>query len=241
MAPRPEDFVFAVTDYLRDHPESISRAVFGGLGLRFGLPLAAVRWLLSNLIDDAKGLDPTVEERHNGLFVGASLEKMETKMRVSAIMHFTKISMDAEQVLLELRVDDLKIDILSTKRTMVSALIRSGALDVSQIGELVNELPDIPPFVVEAVGNRLVFDLMRAPSLAHNPLLRHAVGLVSSFITVRSVQTNEDHLDVALRAFPRGRRSALRAVRHHFVRPAIGGAFGALDRWQRRRLAESVS
>ena len=226
--------------YIRAHPEEVSRVVRGGLGLRFGMPLAALRWLMTHLVDDARGIDPVVEARPPGLFIAATTEKMETRMRVSAVVYVTRIRVDDLRARMELRVDDLHIDILSERKTVISALIRSGALDVSQVGNVVRELPKIPDFVVEAEGQRLVIDLMRAPSLAGNPVVRHAVGLTSALVTVQGVETEDDHVDMQLRAFPRGTRSAVRAFRSHLVRPAVNGAFDILERWQLRRLSDGI-
>lgn len=226
----------AATQFLRTHPDEITRFLRGGFGLRFGLPLAAFRWLITHVLGAANGMDPVVEAAPPGLKVAATLEKMETKMRAHATIYITRIDISAHEMRMELRLEGVRIDVLSERRTIVSALINSGALDVSRPGDLVNELPGIPPFVVEAEGHRLVLDLMRAPQLANNPLVRHALGLASSVITLHGVQTDEDHLDVVFRALPRGGSAAFNAVQDHLLVPAVQGAVFLVDRWQRRRL-----
>lgn len=236
----PQNVVEAAATYIRAHPQEVTRAIRGSMGLRFGMPLAALRWLMANLIDDARGLDPRIEARPPGLFVAATTERMETRMRISGVVHVTRIRVDDVRARMDLRVDDLHIDVLSERKTMVAALIKSGALNVSQIGDLVRELPRMPDFIIEAEGQRLVVDLMRAPSLANNLLLRHAIGLASALVTVHGVETEDDHVDMQLRPLPRGARSALRAIRSHFVRPAVYGAFDLMERWQRRRLSDGI-
>lgn len=230
----------AATAYVRAHPEELTRAVRGGIGLRFGMPLAAFRWLLAHLVGDAQGIDPVLEARPPGLFVAATTERMETRMRISAVVYVTKIRVDAMGARMELRVEDLRIDILSERRTVLSALIKSGALDLSQLGDLVRELPRTPEFLVEAEGQRMVIDLMRAPSLSKTVLLRHAIGLVTSLVTVQGVETEDDHVDMQLRPLPRGTRNVLRAVRSHVVRPVVYGAFDLVERWQQRRLTDGI-
>ena len=231
----------AATQYLRTHPDEISRFIRGGFGLRFGVPLAAFRWLISHVVGDANGMDPVVEAAPPGLRVAATLEKMNTKMRASAKIFITRISVSARELRMELRLDDVKIDVLSEERTIGSALRNSGAWDVSKPGDLVNELPGIPDFVVEANGHKLVLDLMKAPSLAGNPLVRHILGLTSSIITLHGVQTDDDHLDVVFRALPRGGSAAVDAMQDHLLVPAVQGAVFLVDRWQRRRLTGGSS
>ena len=53
-----------------------------------------------------------------------------------------------------------------------------------------------------------------------NPVVRRALGLVSAFVTLRGVETDPDHVDLAFRAFPRGLRGAASAVRRHVLAPA---------------------
>ena len=236
----PQNIVEAAATYIRAHPEEVTRAIRGGIGLRFGMPLAAFRWLVARLVDDAQGLDPVLEARPPGLFVAATTERMQTRMRISAVVYVTKIRVDAMGVRMDLRVDELRIDILSDERTVLAALIKSGALDVSQLGDLMRELPETPEFLVEADGQRMVIDLMRAPSLSKNALLRHAIGLVSALVTVQGLETEDDHVDVQLRPLPRGTRNVFRAFRSHVVRPAVYGAFDLVERWQHRRLTDGV-
>lgn len=230
----------AASGFIKSHPEEVGRFVRGSLGLRFGVPLAAFRYLIKEVLGAANGMDPIVEAAPPGLRVAATLEKMDTKMRANAIIQFTRISISAHELRVELRLDDVHIDVLSEQRTIVSALINSGALDVSRPGDLVNELPGIPPFIVEAEGHRLVLDLMRAPQLANNPMVRHVLGLISSVITLHGIQTDDDHLDVVFRALPRGGSAAVDAVQDHLLVPAVQGAVFLVDRWQRRRLASGA-
>ncbi|MCA9550359.1 MAG: hypothetical protein KC933_10005 [Myxococcales bacterium] len=232
--------VQAATQYLRSHPDELTRFIRGGFGLRFGVPLAAFRWLITHVLGDANGMDPVVEAAPPGLRVAATLEKMDTKIRANATLYITRIAVSAHELRMELRLEDVSLKVLSERRTIVSALINSGALDVSRPGDLVNELPGIPPMVVEAEGHRLVLDLMKAPSLAKNPLVRHILGLTSSIITLHGVQTDEDHLDVVFRALPKGSAAAFNAVQDHLLVPAVQGAVFLVDRWQRRRLTDGI-
>jgi hypothetical protein len=56
---------------------------------------------------------------------------------------------------------------------------------------------------------------MKHPKIGRNRAIRKALGLVSSIVTVHGVESDEGHLDVLLRAFPRGVGGAVRAVRDH--------------------------
>ena len=89
-------------------------------------------------------------------------------------------------------------------------------------GTLAAYMPGRSPVLAEAKGNRIVLDFMRDPKLANNPLIRHAVGVLTSFVTLHGVETDPAHIDVAFRAIPNGIGGAARAVRKHLVLPSMG-------------------
>lgn len=214
------DFLESAGRYLRGHPEEIARIMRSSFGLRFGVPLAAFRWLAEKLVDDVQGLDPEITARPPGLQIGMTFEKMESKIRFSAVIYVARIDVSSTQIRVEVRFEDVKLKVLNDKRTVISALINSGALNISQLGSLIAELPRIPPVIVEAANNRIVFDLLKSKQL-DNRVVRHLVGLWSSLITIDGVETESDHLDVVFRALPRGRAAAMDSVRQHLFAPGL--------------------
>ena len=229
----PKRAVESVVRYLTAHPDEIGRFIRNGLGMRLGVPLAAFRWILSELTRDA-GLDAELEVDPPGIRFGATVDRMQTRMRISAALFVHDVEIDDRQIRIDLRIENLKIDVLSAKKTQLSALIKSGALDLSRPGALVDELPNLPPVIVLAKGNRIGLDLMRSERFGE-PRLREIVGLLSSLVTVKEVRTEKsDHVDVGFRALPRGPRSAGRAVRNVVVEPGIRKARKLAGRFLRR-------
>lgn len=235
----PRDMLNTAYKYFRGHPEEVARLVKSSFGLRFGVPLAAFRWIIEQVVNDIDGLDPQIEAVPPGLKLGATLERMETRIRVSMILYVTRVQISSDQARVHLRFEDVSLRVLSEKKTLVSALINSGALDIGQIGNLVRELPQRPPVIVEASNDRIVIDLMQSPRFAGNNIVRHFAGLLSSLITVHGVQTESEHLDVVFRALPRGGGAAVDAIENHFVGPGLRRVRSLLGRDQ-RQLAESI-
>lgn len=226
----------AAAGYLQRNPEEVGRFVRSSLGLRFGVPIAAFRWLIENLVKDVAALDPEITAVPPGLRVGVTFEKMETRIRFTATLFVNRIDVSADQILVELRLEGVHLRVMSEKRTILSALINSGALNISQIGDLVGELPGLPPVIATANGNRMVFDVLRSPRL-DNDVVRSLVAVWSSLITVDGVQTDSDHLDLVFRALPRGVRAPASAVRRHLVRPGLRQVRALLGSGDNRALA----
>lgn len=229
----PRRAVESLVKYLTSHPEEISRFIQSGLGMRIGVPLAAFRWILSELTKDA-GIDALLDVETPGLRFGANVDRMNTKMRITSSLFVQDIEIDDRQIRIDLRIEGLKVDVLSHEKTQISALLKSGALDLSRPGDLVAELPGMPPTVVHAEGNRISVDLMRSDRFG-DPKLREVVGLLSSLVTVKDVRTEKsDHVDVSFRALPRGPRTAGRAVRDVVVEPGLVEARKIAGRLLRR-------
>lgn len=203
----------AAASYLRSHPQEIVRVLRNALGLRFGVPIATLRWLADN--GDSGPQDVEIDPDPPGIRVAATLKLMGTTVRAVTSIFIERIKLSAEELRLEVRLEGTNLRVLDSAETPVAALIRSGALDLTKSGNLAAHLPKLSALLGESKDNRLVIDLMKHPKIGRNRAIRKALGLVSSIVTVHGVESDEGHLDVLLRAFPRGVGGAVRAVRDH--------------------------
>lgn len=219
--PTAQQTVDAVRSYLRTHPEELGRAVRSALGLRVGVPLAALRWLGQQAERSGKVEDFQIDSVPPGLRLAGSLDAMNTPIRASAVIYVERVVFDDEQLLVALRLEDVSLKLNGESESPVAALIKSGALDLSNPGTLVNFMPNRSPVLAEANGNRVVLDFMRDPSIGKNPLVRHAVSLLTSFVTLHGVETDPKHIDIAFRALPAGLGGAVRSVRKNVVLPSM--------------------
>jgi hypothetical protein len=201
----------AATSYLRSHPEELSRVLRNALGLRFGVPIQGLRWLAGR---GGGPRDIEVDPDPPGIRVAATLDLMGTTVRARTSIFIERIRASAEELRVEVRLEGTNLTVLDGD-SPVAALIRSGALDLTKSGNLAAHLPKLGQLLGESTGNRLVIDLMKHPRLGKSKVMRRAIGLVSSFVTVHGVESDDGHLDLLLRAFPRGVGGAARAVRDH--------------------------
>ncbi|KPK16085.1 MAG: hypothetical protein AMJ62_07340 [Myxococcales bacterium SG8_38] len=219
--PTPQETVDAVRTYLRTHPEELGRAVRSALGLRFGVPVAALKWLGQQAERTGKVEDFQIDAVPPGLRLAGNLDLMNTPVRASAIVYVERVVFNDEELTLALRLEEVSLKLNGESDTPVAALIKSGALDLSNPGTLVNFMPRRSPVLASANGNRIVLDLMRDPKIGKNPLVRRGVSLLTSFVTLHGVETDTRHLDIAFRALPVGFGGAVRSVRKNVVLPSM--------------------
>ena len=220
--PTPQETVDAVRSYLRSHPEELGRAVRSALGLRFGVPVAALRWLAQQAERTGKVEDFQIESIPPGLRLAANLDLMNTPIRAGAIMFVERVVFNDEELTVAMRLEEVSLKLNGDSDSPIAALIKSGALDLSNPGTLVNFMPNRSPVLAEANGNRIVLHLMRDPNIGKNPLVRRAVSLLTSFVTLHGVATDKKHVDIAFRALPTGLGGAVRSVRNNLVLPSMG-------------------
>ena len=206
----------AVVDYVRKNPDELVRAAVNAAGLRFGVPIAALRWLSSQAKLPKKApRDIDIGSAPPAIRLSLSLDAMGTPIRATGAVRVDEIDLSPEAMRIGLRLSDLKLALLADSETPIATLIKSGALDLSKPGNLVKFVPKRPPAIVEADGDRIVIDLMKVPAVADNALLRRALAVVTPVVGIRAVETDGDHLYVALRASPRGLPQAIAALRRH--------------------------
>jgi len=219
--PTRQETVDAVRSYLRVHPEELGRAVRSAFGLRFGVPVAALRWLGEQAERTGKVEDFQIDSVPPGLRLSGNLDLMNTPIRAGAIIFVERVVFNDEELTVALRLEDVKLKLNGESDSPIAALIKSGALDLSNPGTLVNFMPGRSPVLAEANGNRIVLDLMRDPKIGKNPLVRRAVSLLTSFVTLHGVETDQKHVDIAFRALPTGFGGAFRSVRQNIVLPSM--------------------
>jgi hypothetical protein len=219
--PTPQETVDAVRSYLRMHPEELGRAVRSALGLRFGVPIAALRWLGQQAERSGKVDDFQIDSVPPGIRLSGNVELMNTPLRAGAIIFVERIVFNDEELTVALRLEEVMLKLNGDSDSPIAALIKSGALDLSNPGTLVNFMPGRSPVLAEANGNRIVLDLMRDPKIGKNPLVRRAVSLLTSFVTLHGVEADTQHLDIAFRALPTGLSGAAQSVRKNLVLPSM--------------------
>ncbi|MBX7193158.1 MAG: hypothetical protein K1X94_13980 [Sandaracinaceae bacterium] len=210
----------AARKYLRKRPQEITRALWDLLGLRVGVPLDAIRWLLSQAEKSGKVKDPVVTEVPPGLRITATVDAMKTPLRASAVVYIDRMHITPEQIRIDIRLEEIWAEVLGDSTGPVAALIKSGALDLSKPGNLAKYLP-LPPTVVETKDNRIVLDLMKDPKIAGNPRVRRILSLITPVLTANGLETDDDHLELTFRPLPEGVRPAASAIRRHLLSPGI--------------------
>ncbi len=121
--------------------------------------------------------------------------------------------MTPDEMCVAIRLSDVSLVPLEDNETPLVALLKSGALDLSKPGNLINYMPGRSPVLLEAKDDRVVIDLMKAPKLAQNLAIRKVLGVVTPVVAIGDFRTERDHIVVAWRTRFGGFPTALAALR----------------------------
>lgn len=210
----PRAMIKAAVGYVRKNPDEVVRAAVNATGLRFGVPLATLRWFAGQLKGSKAPKDVEIGSAPPALRLSAVVDAMGTPVRASAAIKIDEVTISAESVRIGVRLRDVNLALVGDSDSPVATLIKSGALDLSKPGNLVKFVPKKPPAVVEAEGDRIVVDLMKVPKLASDPRVKKLLSVLSPVVGIRAIETDRDHLYVKLRATPAGLPEAIESLRN---------------------------
>ncbi len=207
------DLLSAAAGYVRKNPDEIFRTAINAGRLRFGIPVAALAWLAGQVKGKKAPKDIEVGAVPPALRLGATVDAMGTMLRAHASIKIDEIEITSESIRIGVRINDVKLKVLDESETPVATLIKSGALDLSKPGNLAKFIPKRPAAIVEAYDDRIVLDLMKVPQIGNNARLRRILNIIAPLVGIRAIETDRDHLYIALRATPAGLRQAIDAIK----------------------------
>lgn len=209
----PKAILKAAVGYLRKNPDEVVKAASNATALKFGVPLASLRWLAGQIQGKRAPKEVEIDATPPALRFSAVIDAMGTPLRAAASIKIDEVNISPDSIRVGVRLRDVKLAVLSDVESPVSMLVRSGALDLSKPGNVVKFLPKRPAAIIEAEGDRIVLDLMQVPKIAANKALRKALSIVSPVLGIGAIETDGDHLYVKLKATPAGLGEAIDAIR----------------------------
>lgn len=211
---KPRAMIQAAVGYVRKNPDEVVRAAVNATGLRFGVPIATLRWFAAQITGAKAPKDVEITSAPPALRFSAVVDAMGTPVRASAAIKIDEITISEDTLRIGVRLREVKLALAgAADDSPVATLIQSGALDLSKPGNLVKFIPKRPAAIVEAEGDRIVLDLMKVPKLARDPRVRKVLSIISPVLGIRAIETDRDHLYVKLRATPAGLPEAIGKLR----------------------------
>jgi hypothetical protein len=200
--------------FVSRNPATLLTMARHAFGMRVAIPLDALRWFIANTPPSKKApTDITVTARPPAIHLGATLELMGTLVRASGAILVEELRLLPAEMRVTLKLSDVQMNVIGESNTPVAGLLKSGALDLSKPGNLVNFMPKKPAVLIEAKGDRIVLDLMKNPKIRANDKLHKILSTLTPVLNVQALSTDGDYLVVAIKATPMGFAQAVSNAR----------------------------
>src|SRR5579864_2566285 len=116
--------VNAAVDYIRRNPDELVRAAVNAAGLRFGVPLAALRWLTSQAKLPRKApQDIDIGSAPPAIRIAVTVDAMGTALRANMAIKVDEIDLSTEAMRVGLRINDMKLTLIGESDAPVATLI----------------------------------------------------------------------------------------------------------------------
>ncbi len=197
--------------YLLGNPSELFTVVRGAAGFKVVIPIDALRWVLGKVVRGKRApRELTLGTAPPALHIGALVEVMGNGLRAGADITIDSLEISLDALRVELSINNLSLEAENPQSPMAQMV---KAIDVTKPANLMSFIPKKPAALVEAVGNRVVLDLMRIEKLAANPTVRKVLGIAAPLLGRIQISTDTDHLIVAVHPGVAGVVSAISAIR----------------------------
>jgi len=207
-----------MTPQQRLEPAQALRLVTQALRGRIAIPLSAVRDRLASLSDKVE-LD--VAEAPPGLRVRGRAHALGAPIAFSARIEAEGIEVQAERRTVRIRLSEVALATDEDAPGPLAEAIRTGMIDTANPATLIGNMISLPDMVVAAEGQDVVIDLMRAPAINRDPMLRAAFAAATSYLCVAGIQVADDAIELKFGILPAGIREAALSTTRAALTPLV--------------------
>jgi hypothetical protein len=194
------------------------RLVTQALGGRIRIPLDTVRSRLSAVSEkvelDLRSADPGLRIRGQAHALGAPIA-------FSARVHAQGIEVVEQRRLVRIHLSQVALATDDDAPGPLADAIRNGMIDTANPATLVGNMISLPEMIVEAEGQDIVIDLMKAPAIQRDAMLRAGFAAASSYLCVSGIQIADDEIQLKLGLLPAGPKEAALSTARAALTPLV--------------------
>jgi len=207
-----------MTPQQRLEPAQALRLVTQALGGRISIPLSAVRDRLASLSDKVE-LD--VSEAPPGVRVRGQAHALGAPIAFSARIEASGVEVSPGQRTVRLRLTEVALATDDDAPGPLADAIRTGMIDTANPATLIGNMISLPDMVVEAEGQDVVIDLMKAPAVSRDPMLRASFAAATSYLGVTGIQVADNAIELKFGVLPGGVREATLSTARAALTPLV--------------------
>jgi len=199
-------------------PAQVRQVLMQALSGRVPIPLSIVRGRLAGLSEKV-AID--IEDASPGLRVRGVARALGAPIRFGVRVVADGVFVRGEQRIVQIHLSDVVLSTDDDAPGPLADAIRTGMIDTTNPGTLIGNMVSLPDMVIEAAGQHVTLDLMKAPMIQGDERLRAALTAASSYLGVTGIEIADDALVLRLGLLPGGPKEALLSSARAALTPVV--------------------
>lgn len=221
MSPRAFRVIVAaapMNETTRLDPAQALQTLMQALGGRISIPLSVIRGRLAEM---SKKVALEIEPVSPGLRIQGEAHALGAPICFAARIDADGIHIEGGHRTIRIRLSEVELSTSEDAPGPLADAIRNGMIDTDNPATLIGNMISLPDMIVEAKGQDIVLDLMRAPAIQRDEMLRAAIAAATSYLCVKGIRISDDAIELQLGLLPGGPKEAALSTARAVLTPAV--------------------
>jgi len=188
------------------------------LGGRISIPLSSIRSRLGPMFEK---VSLRIEAASPGLRLEGRAQALGAPIHFAARIDAEGVRVEGEERTVRIRLSEVTLSTPDDAPGPLADAIRSGMIDTKNPATLIGNTVSLPDMVVAAEGQDLVIDLMKAPAIERDEILKAALAAATSYLGVTGIRASDDAIEFQLGLLPGGVKEAALSTARAALAPAV--------------------
>lgn len=188
------------------------------LGGRISIPLSAIRSRIGPVFEK---VSLKIESVSPGLRLRGEAQALGAPIRFAARIDAEGVRVAGEQRTVRVRLSEVMLSTTDEAPGPLADAVRMGMIDTKHPATLIGNMVALPDMVVEAEGQYVVIDLLKAPVIERDETLRAALAAATSYLGVTGIRVCDDAIELQLGLLPGGVKEAALSTARAALTPAV--------------------
>ena len=199
-------------------PSQALRLLLQALGGRISIPLSLIRGRIAQM---SKKVALEIEPASPGLRIRGEAHALGAPIRFAARIDADGVHVEGERRTIRIRLSEVDVSTSEDAPGPLADAIRGRMIDTNNPATLIGNMISLPDVIVEAKGQDIILDLMRAPAIQRDEMLRATVAAATSYLCVKGIRVRDDAIELQLGLLPAGPKEAVLSTTRAALTPAV--------------------
>ena len=162
-----------------------------------------------------------IESVSPGLRLEGEAEALGAPILFAARIDAEGVRVEGLRRTVRIRLSEVMLSTTDDAPGPLADAIRTGMIDTKHPATLIGNMVSLPDMIVAAEGQELVIDLLKAPAVERDEILKAALAAATSYLGVTGIRVCDDAVELQLGLLPGGVKEAVLSTARAALSPAV--------------------